>query len=181
MIKTRLLRACPVCQNRACAELLHTQGFVLPDVHPLPAEYDVVACGGCGFVYADTPAGQAAYDKYYAEMAKYDMNYTCPDTSLYVDRAAWIGAVVRNRGASLLDVGCGNGQLLLELRKLGFSGLTALDPSPKCIEAVRQLGIGGIVGSVSAVSSGGRYDAVTLSGVLEHVRDVDNMMRTRKL
>ena len=64
-------RPCPLCRHTG-VEVLHTQHFVLPDRHPLEAGYDVVCCGRCGFVYADTDVPQAAYDAYYAELSKYE-------------------------------------------------------------------------------------------------------------
>lgn len=180
MIKNELRRPCPVCGNGAGAERLHTQEFVLPENHPLPAAYDVVACGRCGFVYADTPARQAAYDRYYTDMSRYDMNYTCPESSLYADRAEWIDSFIRDRADSVIDIGCGNGLLLMELRKRGLSDLTGLDPSEACISALREKDIPGIVGSIFSVSTDRAYDGAVLSGVLEHICDVGGVMETAR-
>lgn len=170
--KQDLKRSCPVCQNAASADILHTQKFVLPDNHILPREYDLVACSQCGFVYADTPADQSVYDKYYSEMSKYETPYIDADTTLFAHRAEWISGFLRDADASIVDVGCGNGQLFLELRKLGFSELTALDPSQECIDAIRRKGLGGLAGSIFEVSTVVQFDAVILSGVLEHICDV---------
>ena len=180
MNKNKLMRACPVCQNVVGAELLHTQKFALPDNHPLPGKYDVVACDRCGFVYADTPANQETYDKYYAEMSKYDMNYTCGETLLHIDRAAWINTFIRNRTDSIIDIGCGNGQLLLELQKIGLSDLNGLDPSEKCVSDLKGKGINGITSSIFSVSTSKKYDCAILSGVLEHIYDVRKIMETMK-
>lgn len=179
-MKTNPRRACPVCENSAGAELLHTQGFVLPENHPLPAKYDIVACGACGFVYADTSASQAAYDKYYAEMSKYEANYTYPGTSLFIDRAAWIGKFIPGRGDAIIDIGCGNGELLAELKKLGLTALAGLDPSEKCVSGLKERGFTGILGSVFSVSAARKYDAAILSGVLEHIYDVSRIMATMR-
>ena len=180
MNKHKLLRACPVCQNSMGAELLHTQEFVMPDNHLLPKKYDVIACGRCGFVYADTPAKQADYDKYYAEMSKYDMNYTDAGSLLYIDRAAWINTFVSNREDSIIDIGCGNGQLLWELKKLGLSDLTGVDPSEKCVLDIKAKGFQGITSSIFSISTKNKFDCAILSGVLEHIYDVREIMETMK-
>jgi len=181
MNKYKLLRACPICQNYGGAELIHTQKFTLPDNHPLPDKYDVVACDKCGFVYADTFATQETYDRYYAEMSKYDMNYTCADSSLYVERAAWINLFIGDKTNRIIDIGCGNGHLLLELQRLGFSDLTGLDPSEKCVSNLKNKGIFGIVNSIFEVSTNRKYDCAILSGVLEHICDVGRIMGSIKV
>lgn len=173
----KLQRPCPVCRN-ITGELLHTQKFVLPEKHTLSSQYDIVTCKKCGFVYADIPAKQETYDKYYAEMSKYDMHYTCIDSSLYIDRAAWIKKRIHCRNDSIIDIGCGNGQLLLELKKLGISDLTGLDPSAKCISDLKNKGICGITSSIFSVSTNKKYDCAILSGVLEHIYDVRKIMGT---
>jgi SAM-dependent methyltransferase len=180
MNERRLQRACPVCQSAAPPAVLHRQTFVLPKGHILPEWYDVVSCGECGMVYADTEAGQDAYDKYYSEMSKYETAYAGGDTSMFAERALWISLFVREKVSSIIDVGCGNGRLLEELRNLGFSDLTALDPSAKCIAGVKDKGCKGVAGSIFNVATTARYDGVIMSGVLEHIRDLSRAMQTVK-
>jgi len=81
-----LLRACPICLNTSKGYVLHTQSFALPEGHLLSGarKYDVVSCSKCGFVYADTPVKQDAYDKYYTEMSKYEMGYDNIDLEKYM-------------------------------------------------------------------------------------------------
>ncbi len=173
-------RECPVCGTKAGFEVLHTQNFVLPVKHPLPDSYDIVACLRCGVVYADSSADQAKYDKYYQEMSRYDMNYTCPDSLIYVDRAAWINSIIPDKAYSIIDVGCGNGHLLFELKNLGLSNLTGLDPSEKCVSDLRAKGIDGIASSIFTVSTNRQWDCAILSGVLEHVYDVWRIIETMR-
>jgi SAM-dependent methyltransferase len=180
MKKNKLLRACPVCRNSLGSKLLHTQEFALLDHHLLPKKYNVVACNQCGFVFADTPAPQADYDKYYAEMSKYEMNYTDTESLLYIERAIWIGSFIPNKDDCIIDIGCGNGQLLCELQKLGLSNLTGVDPSEKCIANLKAKGISGISSSIFSISTKDKYDCAILSGVLEHICDVATLMETMK-
>src|SRR5688572_26899276 len=65
-----LSRACPICECPV-GTVLDTQRFVLSEGHPLQSSYDVVACGRCGFCFADTAVTQPGYDAYYARMSKY--------------------------------------------------------------------------------------------------------------
>lgn len=181
MKEKNLIRSCPICQNKR-GSVLYKQQFLLPETHILPSESDIVSCSHCGFVFADTPASQQTYDQYYTEMSKYEeATYVNHDSSLFIDRADWISSVVKDKKSSIIDIGCGNGQLLLELKKLGFSNLTALDPSSKCIEAIRQQGISGIHSSVFDLPVSTKYDNAILSGVLEHICDITGIIKRLKL
>jgi SAM-dependent methyltransferase len=169
-------RECPVCGHGGEAELLHTQEFVLPSDHVLPEKQDIVVCAACGCVYVDADATQATFDKYYAQMSKYEGGYA-DDAEMFSSRAAWIGEVLGAERPAVIDVGCGNGRLLLDLRDVGFDDLFALDPSADCIRAIESEGISGFVGSLFSVPTTRTFGALILSGVLEHLWDVSGAMR----
>lgn len=174
-----LLRTCPVCRNASKGFVLHTQSFVLPRGHLLSraSTYDIVSCRNCGFVYADTPLQQKTYDKYYGQMSKYEMAYDKTEVLKYRAQAERINAVMKDKNAAIIDVGAGNGGLLLEMKKLGYKNLTALDPSEKCVENIRLHGIRAQTGSVFRHRIKDTFDLVILSHVMEHLVDVDKAMR----
>jgi SAM-dependent methyltransferase len=173
------IRHCPVCTAADC-EVLHTQRFVLPSGHPLRDGYDVVACVGCGFVFADTAATQADYDRYYADLSKYTDDTTATgsgvnlhDARRLADDVAWFAERFPDRSARLVDVGCANGGLLAALRTVGFRNLCGVDPSPACVANVRRLGIEAHAGWLEAIpAAAGPADGVLLTQVLEHVREL---------
>ena len=74
-------------------------------------------------------------------------------------------------GQTLLDIGCGNGDFLLNAREAGWS-VTGIDPDPKAVAVATQRGLDVSVGSVESLTGwSGCYDAITLSHVLEHVHE----------
>jgi SAM-dependent methyltransferase len=171
------IRPCPICRNHS-VEILHHQRFVLSEGHILPDAYDVVWCGRCGFAYADTSAPQADYDRYYAEFSKYEDNQTSTggggsdwDATRLGETARAIAQVLTDREMRIADIGCANGGLLGELKKLGFQNLIGLDPSPACVAHTRSShGIEAAIGSLGHLPSEiGQFDLVILSHVLEHV------------
>ena len=174
-------RPCPVC-DYARVEVLRHQTFALPAGHLLPAVYDVVCCERCGFCYADTPAPQAHYDRYYAQFSKYEDNRTSTggggsgaDAARLRGMAEAIAAVLStDRGASILDIGCANGGLLAHLREHGFHRLTGVDPSSVCVAHARaQAFIGSLTDLPQELR---RYDLIVLSHVMEHVADLRGVL-----
>ena len=175
----RLARACPVCGGTSARFLRH-QRFVLPPNHPLHAGYDVVSCQTCGFVFAETAAIQADYDRFYAEFSKYDNIATStggggtPEDRVRLQRAAGqVAAFEADRSAPLLDVGCATGGLLHALDENGFTRLRGLDPSPASRVQARELfGIDVVVGSLLAPPDLGQFRGVLISHVMEHILDL---------
>lgn len=174
-----LQRPCPICRGDR-GEVLHTQRFDLPDEDPLPREYDVVACAACGFAFADTPASQSTYDAYHADRSKYEdrtVGTGGGDNPYDLQRleavAAFLASHIPWHDRPVLDLGCANGGLLQALSRHGFTRLFGVDPSPGCAANVRALGFEGHVGGLFVASDLGRFGLVSLSHVLEHVRDLD--------
>lgn len=172
-------RACGACgatANTVC----HHQRFVIPEGYPLPAEYNVVVCRRCGFVYADPAATQSDYDRFYSDWSKYDDSATATgsgvstyDAARLATTAADIERALPSRAATILDAGCATGGLLTALRERGFTAVAGLDPSPRCAAACRDRGFEAYVGSIaSAPAHMPKFDCVVLSHVLEHVYDI---------
>jgi SAM-dependent methyltransferase len=173
-------RPCPITSDREVM-ILHHQRFLLADGNPLPSEYDVVWSRRAGFAYADTPLGQSDYDRYYTEFSKYEDSSvstgggeTPSDAERLAHTADDIARVVGDRNASVLDIGCANGGLLVALRKLGFSSVAGIDPSPACVRTVRtRHGIPAEAGGLFELPARVKKpDVVVLSHVLEHVYDL---------
>jgi SAM-dependent methyltransferase len=77
--------------------------------------------------------------------------------------------------ASIADVGCATGGLLDEFRRRGFERILGFDPSPGCAAAARSLyGIEVRTMTIKALLAiEERFDVILLTGVLEHIRDLD--------
>ena len=161
--------------------VLHHQRFVIPDDNPLPQEYDIVWSDRAGFAYADTPADQRVYDCYYAQFSKYEAGDvttgggdTPGDAARLAQTADDVARTVEDRKASIIDVGCANGGLLVALRRLGFAAVAGIDPSPACVQTVQaKHGISAEVGGLMNLPAQTRKaNVVLLCHVLEHVRDL---------
>jgi 2-polyprenyl-3-methyl-5-hydroxy-6-metoxy-1,4-benzoquinol methylase len=85
-------------------------------------------------------------------------------------------------GASILEVGCGNGQLAWYLKRRGFK-IQVTDVSRDILDEVWKLyGINGYCGNLDHVDSSRSYDAIIFNNVLEHLRSpLQTLKVTRKL
>jgi SAM-dependent methyltransferase len=172
-------RACPICGSAERRVVFH-QDFAAVDQATPVTGYDVVVCGECGSGYADGIPDQAAFDRYYRDMSKYEYAQRGGAESEYDSRRLTLIADVLaphlpSLDARILDVGCASGRLLANMRDRGFANVTGLDPSPACAAAaarlyaidVRTMTLAEIAGA------GEHHDVVIMVGVLEHLRDLD--------
>jgi 2-polyprenyl-3-methyl-5-hydroxy-6-metoxy-1,4-benzoquinol methylase len=180
-------RVCPVCFADS-GECLYSQQFHLYEGHCLPDAYDVVACCRCGCVYADTPATQKEYNRFYSEFSKY-VDVVSPggrghsyDEDKYERTVCDLEKLGLDRNASILDIGCAKGGLLATFKLHGYHNLTGLDPSPECVKLVEAQGIhavqGGLFGeNFPRTALSGAFDCVIVSHVIEHVYDVTTALK----
>ncbi len=182
MIANIANRICPICQNKE-VEVLHTQKFKLNSTNILPDSYDVVCCNNCGFTYANTKADQTIYNEYYLNFSKYENQDSTVSSGggasvwdkMRLENTAKDILAFSNKNDKIIDIGCANGGLLKELKQLGYTNLTGLDPSEKCVNYVNDLGIKCIQGELftaDQVVDGEKFDIVLLSHVLEHIYDL---------
>lgn len=161
----------------------------------------VVSCSACGTGFTDSPVTQAAFEEWYRTRAKHVAEESASAWSAGADgddpvidvqsspefsgpSPTFVTAAppesflemlrswMTPRGR-LLDMGCATGSFLAALKRSGIRGVEGLDPSPLAAAAADALGIPVHIGTFSSLPGGmGRYDVVSLLGVLEHVWDV---------
>lgn len=186
MINKSAHRPCPIC-SQGQVEVLHHQKFALPEGHPLPGDFDVVACPDCEFVYADTRGSASDYDDYYSTFSKYADQGTSTggggspkDLERLEKMAEAICQIVPDRHSKIVDVGCANGGLLGALKSRGYVSLLGVDPSEGCVENTRKLfGVPACQGWLNALppeSLGA--DLAVVSHVFEHVLDLKEAVKS---
>ena len=175
-------RPCAVCGSPV-SKLLFRQTFSEMSSGSLLQGYDVVVCAECGFGFADHIPDQAEFDAHYRDMSKYEYQdqggqETEYDLARFRAIADTIGAFLPGYHARLLDVGCATGRLLALFKEKGYGQVVGLDPSPVCAQAADKLyGIRVLTVAISEIAevlvAEQPFDCVILSGVLEHLRDIE--------
>ena len=175
-------RECPVC-GAADADAVYRQRFAVEDDGTRIAGYDVVVCRPCGAVYADGIPSQKALDAYYRDSSKYEYLEEQGESPEW--QMKWHAALVDSlrphlpsQDTLIVDVGCGNGDVLGMLKKAGYRRLLGVDPAPGSPEAARRVhGVRVVSGSALALPAEVRgAGCIIFSAVLEHLRDVRSAM-----
>ncbi|WP_190233961.1 class I SAM-dependent methyltransferase [Nostoc sp. 'Peltigera membranacea cyanobiont' 213] len=145
--------------------------------------YDVIVCQDCGLGFADNIPEQTEFDIYYQEMSKYEYQDSGGKESefdlmrfqIYLNT---IKPYLPSTKSSILDVGCATGRLLSLFKESGYENIQGLDPSPVCCEVAAKLyGILVQTGNLWDVEIPEKsFDCIILSGVLEHIRDLDRAL-----
>ncbi len=176
-----IYRTCPLCNS---SHIKNIRRISFNMEHILPDHYFLACCKDCGFVYANTPASAKDYEKYYQEHNKYSstINIDSEADSIYEAASPLLSKYLK-KGHAVLDMGCGTGGLLLNMRKNGYSNLTGCDPSAESIRILRRKKIKCIKGSIYDVPPKNRenFNAILLSGVLEHLYDLKRAIKNMSL
>lgn len=175
---------CPLCHSHSFAPRFSNEGM------------RVVRCGGCGLVMSDPQPDDDTLERIYTET--YFIGSDRDDLDVQTGflkrgtarlQLAEIIAYVEDRGPGptrprVLEVGCGNGDFLLEARDAGFD-IQGVDVSESAVAiANRILGEGTArAGRLEDLNMAeGSLDIVVLADVIEHVRDPAHLMnRVRRI
>lgn len=176
-------RACPCCGDEGRRESLFAQRFAMIDGVSVVDGYDVVACGRCGVTFADGVPSQDAFDRYYRDASKYIYAQrggaeSPADAARLAVSASTIARFEPHHDARVMDVGCASGRLLAELRRLGFSNIRGIDPSPECAAAARRIHDVDVQAMTlgQLADEGEPFDFLVCIGVLEHLVDVQRSL-----
>lgn len=103
--------------------------------------------------------------------------------SFYADYklpAYMLGPLGDNKGIEILDFGCGYGQNIAAIKKLGFSNIRGYDVEPAAIDFCQKNNINIIDGRIKSVENiEQRYDLIIATHVLEHIpkNEIINTLR----
>jgi SAM-dependent methyltransferase len=166
--------ACPFCDQCEWMPLPDPAPAraVLSDLRIVRVPLGKRVCGRCG--YACRPPLHA--DPTSVFRVDYQLGAAPPspgDRARHKRYAAWIVDAVSPPPTSVLDVGCGNGGLLLALRERWHDArLSGLEPSPTAVRRARDAGLDVNLGTVEEMGPPPQLvDLAIAANVLEHAAD----------
>jgi predicted TPR repeat methyltransferase len=174
-------RSCPVCNHHKSSQLFR-QSFSSLSQGSLLDGYALAICESCGAGYAQDIPSQTVFDRYYTEMSKYEYIdrlgvQTDSELQRFREEVNLVVPYLTNTDR-ILDIGCSTGGLLAEFKRRGFSNLLGVDPSPACAKFTEELyGITAKPATISILDRlNEQVDIAFLTGVLEHLRDLDSSL-----
>jgi SAM-dependent methyltransferase len=180
-MKNELHRNCPLCDSPDIKNIKRVS-FNMENI--LPDYYFLACCKKCGFVYANTLATAKDYERYYNEHNKYSGTITIDSEadSIYKAVSPFLSKYIKKDDA-ILDIGCGTGGMLLHMRENGYTNLTGCDPSTASVKKLKKIKIKCFQGSIYDVPDKKmqKFNAILLSGVLEHLYDLKKAVRNLSL
>lgn len=140
MMKTQF---CPICGPRVVKKQLYRQNFILSQItarvfsarrRPDRIHYRLVRCGRCGLVFSDPVLPLSQLTSLYRESRFTYSGHVADLTKTYGYYLRYLEkyGVIKDR---LLEIGCGNGFMLLEAKRQGYREVWGVEPSG---DAVRQ-------------------------------------------
>lgn len=151
--------------------------------------YGILDCETCGFIHIDPVPSKEELDRvyreeYYAEEKPRFIERVIEDLrwweTVYDDRFEFLESRLGPGRRTVLDIGSGPGYFLKRGIERGWKCL-GIEPSRQACEHARGLGaevINAFFDDSTAALLKGRFDAVHLSEVLEHVPDPSGVLKT---
>ncbi|HEY8516455.1 MAG TPA: class I SAM-dependent methyltransferase [Candidatus Binatia bacterium] len=155
-----------------------------------PGEYSYLRCVRCGQVQLDPfptlDQLREAYPSTYIGHVESAGSRGLLYKLLYEVKEYFHGRQLKpliTPGGRALDIGCGNGEFLLRLRRLGAGELDGIDFSPRAVELASSRGVNaflGVFGDFEAPPAS--YDVIVMYNYLEHtLRPDEEAAKARRL
>jgi 2-polyprenyl-3-methyl-5-hydroxy-6-metoxy-1,4-benzoquinol methylase len=173
---------CPLCDSNECRPVGTKKGNYITEA------FRIVECRQCGLVYVNprlvASEIPALYDEAYYRGEGFDRTIRYDATELrthweYTSALTALKAVLGElNGREILDVGCGTGPLVTLLSENGANAL-GIDTSPNAIDLGRKNGANVRVMELNEAGEQlGRFDAVVMLEVIEHVTNPVDVLQT---
>jgi SAM-dependent methyltransferase len=169
--RTALASRCMLCGNEA------RQSYLTDVTDYLTLEkFDIDLCARCGLMVTRPFSPDAQIDRYYPPRYRGDRHGFTKQFRINRRRKAIEACFPRGFRGRLLDVGCGDGAFVLEMRRRGWE-VCATEIDPATTARLRAEGIDARLPSEAEAQGFDQpFDAVTCWHVMEHVEQPQNVV-----
>lgn len=189
-----ITKKCPICETREYSKLIYPEN--LPGKNEAPNfagrknpdgyHYKMLRCKNCTLLYASE-----IYDEEYSNKLYHESTFDYSDELKSLQKSYSVALkqgieLLSEKKDNFLEIGCGNGFMLLEAKKLGFKNVKGIEPSINAISyadnTVRNFIVHDIFNEKKLEEN--KYDLVFVAMIIEHVTDANiflsNIYKTLK-
>lgn len=178
MNKVIIREKCPFCSSRQSRDLTKRTFEDMQNIVPF-SSYTVSKCDHCGMVYASDIVEVIPLNEYYSNLSKYETNAYFLSTAgkdANEKSISFLKSYI-SEDDDILEIGCGTGNFLYQLRNQGYKKLTGIEPSEKNVAGIIerwniQCYVGSIENTITEIQDN-KYRLVILECVLEHILDLE--------
>ncbi len=145
--------------------MVYCRACQLGQLAPLPSEQTLAELYGAREYYEGTD--QVGYAEYLANASHFRRTFGT--------KLRWL--LQSGPVETLGEIGCGPGYLLEAARDLGIRSAVGVDRNPWAVEQACRQGLDVRLGSVEALPSDRRFDAIAMLDLLEHIPDPTAFLR----
>lgn len=159
------MSSCPVCSNNNSAIFCKKNNFIL------------LRCNKCSYIYVYPSPSNILLNKFYNMFDYKDLDLA--EKRIRQDSRISINFIKKyiKKTNNILDVGCGRGYFLDELRKQNYLNLEGIDFSYKIIEyAQKNLNLKVQKVDIFKFRKKKQYQLIVLNQVIEHIRDINKLI-----
>jgi 2-polyprenyl-3-methyl-5-hydroxy-6-metoxy-1,4-benzoquinol methylase len=164
---------CRLCPS---TDLTPADRDVLDFEYRAPGSYTYWRCGACGLLNIDPTPDDATLNlayppTYHAYQPQPTALARMMKTRYWRKKARRCARLVPPE-AAILDAGCASGDLMMELKALGYANVRGLDFSEKAVDAARRRGLDVHQGELEAAPFEDRgFDLIVMTNFIEHVHE----------
>ena len=174
--------ACPICHTHDNARELYpaklTDAAFNPETFsarrlPDRVHYRVVRCNSCGLVRSDPVADPAIQAELYR---KSTFDYGDQVENLRITYGRYLAKLPKP--GALLEIGCGNGFMLLEAVEQGYTSVTGVEPSADAVARADPSIRGKIVCDIMrpGLFAPNSFDAIAMFQTFDHIPDPNALL-----
>lgn len=177
------IKKCPICHNSEFSFVFSATDFLISG-----QSFDVVECHGCGVRMTEPIPDEVEMPRYYnsrdycphSELSSgtFEKTYSLIRKVMIARKRKFIESDLGLKPGRLLDVGCGSGAFLNEMRQAGWE-VEGVDSSGMARETGQaKYGLALYAPNEWFGLDTGKYDVVTFWHALEHVHRVNEYLKT---
>ena len=178
----KIKRKCPLCGNINIDHIKSIDYVSNKIINGFSDKVEIVFCNTCSLIYNNISDIQSDFDNYYKNIAVYSKDFhpiNSKEAFIYYNNIFNILSKYSKKDDEILDIGCGNGGVLKEFYKHGYTKLTGIDQSDAFNSIKEECEINFINDSILNIKkiTNKKFNIVIAMQIIEHILELDTFIK----